>query len=352
MPCQLVWLYQGNHIMYEKWKSTSPGPDGNGTFFCYSLLIKSHDHNVPAPTNWATGYCRNCVHLVLIVEAVTGFCLYPFLLFNFWNFDLSLFLWSVTIYVVWMCVCVCVRVRACTNALIQVFVCLCLCVYDLLTHFFLSRFCYLFLCLFIFDPQVANVLWWYFFSKAIELMDTVLMIVRKKNAQVTFLHVFHHASMLNIWWWTIMFIPGGMCKLDFVAFLYMNTCIHIHYTIILNSFMLAHLGFHLYNNCLCHINLTGTCSNNNWAKEQKKHMDNMEELVTFRILDSHDEQKKSVQWSVLLSGIFSTAVNVMVKLCMMVILIVMYPFIHFQWSLLHFMVTADSCKNCFIFDIF
>ncbi|XP_025110340.1 elongation of very long chain fatty acids protein 2-like [Pomacea canaliculata] len=60
------------------------------------------------------------------------------------------------------------------------------------------------------ELRVANVLWWYFFSKAIEFMDTVLMVLRKKNEQITFLHVFHHASMLNIWWWTLMFIPGGM----------------------------------------------------------------------------------------------------------------------------------------------
>ncbi|XP_041358204.1 elongation of very long chain fatty acids protein 5-like isoform X2 [Gigantopelta aegis] len=60
------------------------------------------------------------------------------------------------------------------------------------------------------ENRVARVLWWYFFSKAVELMDTVLMILRKKFEQVTFLHWFHHASMLNIWWWTMMFIPGGM----------------------------------------------------------------------------------------------------------------------------------------------
>ncbi|CAI9739564.1 of very long chain fatty acids 2 [Octopus vulgaris] len=59
------------------------------------------------------------------------------------------------------------------------------------------------------EMRLARVLWWYYFSKAIELMDTVLMILRKKNDQVTFLHVFHHATMLNIWWWVMMFIPGG-----------------------------------------------------------------------------------------------------------------------------------------------
>lgn len=59
------------------------------------------------------------------------------------------------------------------------------------------------------ELRVAKVLWWYFFSKLIEFMDTILMILRKKDRQITFLHVFHHASMLNIWWWVMMYIPGG-----------------------------------------------------------------------------------------------------------------------------------------------
>jgi len=59
------------------------------------------------------------------------------------------------------------------------------------------------------ELRVAKVMWWYFFSKAIELLDTVLMVLRKKNSQITFLHCFHHASMLNMWWWVVMWIPGG-----------------------------------------------------------------------------------------------------------------------------------------------
>lgn len=35
------------------------------------------------------------------------------------------------------------------------------------------------------------------------------MVLRKKDDQITFLHVFHHVSMLNIWWFCILLVPGG-----------------------------------------------------------------------------------------------------------------------------------------------
>ncbi|KAK2194107.1 hypothetical protein NP493_2g06018 [Ridgeia piscesae] len=60
------------------------------------------------------------------------------------------------------------------------------------------------------ELRVAKVLYWHFFSKAVELLDTVLMILRKKDNQVTFLHVYHHVLILNTWWWVMKFIPGGV----------------------------------------------------------------------------------------------------------------------------------------------
>ncbi|MEE6464988.1 hypothetical protein FKM82_006427 [Ascaphus truei] len=59
------------------------------------------------------------------------------------------------------------------------------------------------------DIRVAKVLWWYYFSKAIEFMDTMFFVLRKKNSQITFLHVYHHATMFNIWWCVLNWIPCG-----------------------------------------------------------------------------------------------------------------------------------------------
>lgn len=59
------------------------------------------------------------------------------------------------------------------------------------------------------DNKIINVLWWYYFSKLIEFMDTFFFILRKNNRQITFLHIYHHASMLNIWWFVMNWVPCG-----------------------------------------------------------------------------------------------------------------------------------------------
>ncbi|NXI70207.1 ELOV4 protein, partial [Anseranas semipalmata] len=58
---------------------------------------------------------------------------------------------------------------------------------------------------------------WFFFSKVIELLDSifsfvfsrVFFILRKKQEEVTFLHVYHHGTMLFNWWLGVKYVPGG-----------------------------------------------------------------------------------------------------------------------------------------------
>ncbi|XP_066039751.1 very long chain fatty acid elongase 4-like isoform X1 [Chamaea fasciata] len=71
--------------------------------------------------------------------------------------------------------------------------------------------------------QMARVCWWFFFSKVIELLDTVFLILRKKQEQVTFLHVYHHGSMLFNWWSGVKYVPGGQAF--FIGML--NSFVHI-----------------------------------------------------------------------------------------------------------------------------
>lgn len=57
--------------------------------------------------------------------------------------------------------------------------------------------------------QIAKALWWFYFSKCVEMLDTIFFILRKKNNQVSFLHVYHHATMFPIWYIGVKWVAGG-----------------------------------------------------------------------------------------------------------------------------------------------
>lgn len=73
------------------------------------------------------------------------------------------------------------------------------------------------------EMRLVNVLYVYFISKIIEFMDTFLMVLRKKESQITFLHVFHHSSILMVWWVVMSYLPGGQSWLSSS----MNCLVHI-----------------------------------------------------------------------------------------------------------------------------
>ncbi|XP_062556610.1 elongation of very long chain fatty acids protein AAEL008004-like [Armigeres subalbatus] len=49
----------------------------------------------------------------------------------------------------------------------------------------------------------------YFVLKVLDLADTVLFILRKKQSQVSFLHVYHHSIMVIVSYYGALFAPGG-----------------------------------------------------------------------------------------------------------------------------------------------
>nr|CAD7589858.1 unnamed protein product [Timema genevievae] len=74
----------------------------------------------------------------------------------------------------------------------------------------------------VFLPQMANVIWHYYMSKIIDLLDTIFFMLRKKNNQITLLHVFHHAGMPAVAFICVRYYAGGHCTLTAV----LNTLIH------------------------------------------------------------------------------------------------------------------------------
>ncbi|KAK4875913.1 hypothetical protein RN001_012335 [Aquatica leii] len=70
---------------------------------------------------------------------------------------------------------------------------------------------------------LANGAWWYFFSKVVELLDTVFFVLRKKQSQVTFLHVYHHTNTMFFSWVYLKFLPGSQGII--IGFL--NSAVHV-----------------------------------------------------------------------------------------------------------------------------
>lgn len=47
-------------------------------------------------------------------------------------------------------------------------------------------------------------------TQAYEFVDTLIMILKKNERQISFLHVYHHATTFFPCWWSVMnFAPGG-----------------------------------------------------------------------------------------------------------------------------------------------
>jgi len=77
--------------------------------------------------------------------------------------------------------------------------------------------------------------WWYYFSKFTEFFDTFFFVLRKKNDQITTLHVIHHSIMPAATWWGVKFAPGG----HGTFFGFLNTMVHI---IMYTYYLLAAMG--------------------------------------------------------------------------------------------------------------
>lgn len=86
-----------------------------------------------------------------------------------------------------------------------------------------------------FQEALARGAWWYFFSKIVELLDTVFFVLRKKQSQVTFLHVYHHSVTMIGSWGYLKFLPGEQG----VVIGFLNSLVHI---VMYAYYLIAALG--------------------------------------------------------------------------------------------------------------
>ncbi|CAK9297651.1 unnamed protein product [Gordionus sp. m RMFG-2023] len=87
--------------------------------------------------------------------------------------------------------------------------------------------------------RIAECFWWYYFSKIVELLDTMFFILRKKFGQVSFLHVYHHSTMPILMWLCVKYYAGGNCFIVGI----LNSLIHIF---MYGYYALSALGPHMH----------------------------------------------------------------------------------------------------------
>lgn len=81
------------------------------------------------------------------------------------------------------------------------------------------------------ELRIAHAIWWYYFSKCVEFFDTLFFILRKKDNQITFLHVYHHATMFPIWYIGVKLVPGGQSAFGAMINSFVHVIMYAYYAI-------------------------------------------------------------------------------------------------------------------------
>lgn len=61
------------------------------------------------------------------------------------------------------------------------------------------------------------------------MLDTAFFLLRKKNNQLTFLHVYHHSTMFGLWWIGVKYVAGGSSFLGAMFNCYVHVLMYSYY---------------------------------------------------------------------------------------------------------------------------
>ncbi|CAB0035567.1 unnamed protein product [Trichogramma brassicae] len=79
--------------------------------------------------------------------------------------------------------------------------------------------------------RIARTVHLYFIVKIIDLLDTVFFVLRKKDKQISFLHVYHHAGMVMGSWGGVKYLAGGHATFLGLVNSFVHIIMYTHYLI-------------------------------------------------------------------------------------------------------------------------
>jgi len=81
--------------------------------------------------------------------------------------------------------------------------------------------------------RITCLVWIHYNNKYIELLDTLWMIMRKKNKQISFLHCYHHLLLIWAWYFCCTVETGGDCYFGATVNSFIHVIMYGYYTLTL-----------------------------------------------------------------------------------------------------------------------
>jgi len=79
------------------------------------------------------------------------------------------------------------------------------------------------------ETKLARFIYIFFISKIYEFIDTFIMLLKGNLNQVSFLHVYHHATISFIWWIIVRVAPGGDAYFSAALNSWVHVCMYSYY---------------------------------------------------------------------------------------------------------------------------
>ncbi|XP_063925043.1 very long chain fatty acid elongase 4-like [Zophobas morio] len=73
--------------------------------------------------------------------------------------------------------------------------------------------------------------YYYYILKIFDFMDTVFMVLRKKNNQISFLHTYHHITTFAMAWYGGAYYPGGLAFYVGVGNTFVHSVMYLYYLV-------------------------------------------------------------------------------------------------------------------------
>lgn len=83
----------------------------------------------------------------------------------------------------------------------------------------------------IFDQRIDDAFWHYFMNKLMDLLDTIFFVLRKKQSHITFLHIYHHVSMVILTFGVGKYFAGVEAQLTGLINIIIHIFMYFYYTV-------------------------------------------------------------------------------------------------------------------------